>query len=85
MKTLQSFIKNYKYPRHLINPNIEDIIEYNNLMNEDLSYFDLKIIEGFLWHDKRGPKYNIIQENVIYENITKSYKSKELLDKIKEK
>ena len=85
MKTVQEHIKHYKYPRNLNNPNIEDIIEYNNLMNEDLSYFDLKIIEGFLWHDKRGPKYNIIQENVIYENIAKSYKSKELLDKIKEK
>ena len=73
MKTFKDYIKHYKYPRNLNNPNIEDIIEYNNLMNEDLSYFDLKNIEGLLWHDKRGPKYDIIQENVIYENIVKSY------------
>ena len=85
MKSPQNFIKQYKYPKHLTNPNIEDVIEYNGLMNEDLSYFDLKNIEGLLWHDKRGPKYDIIQENVIYENIAKSYKSEELLDKIKEK
>ena len=85
MKELRNFIKTYKYPKHLKNPNIEDIIEYNNLMNEELSYFDIKNIEGLLWHDKRGPKYDIIQENVIYENILKSYKSEKLLDKINKK
>ena len=85
MKELKSFIKTYKYPKHLNNPNIEDIIEYNGLMNEELSYFDIKNIEGLLWHDKRGPKYDIIQENVIYENILKSYKSEKLLNKITKK
>ena len=85
MKELRNFIKTYKYPKHLKNPNIEDIIEYNNLMNEELSYFNIKNIEGLLWHDKRGPKYDIIQKNVIYENILKSYKSEKLLDKINKK
>ena len=85
MKELRNFIKTYKYPKHLNNPNIEDIIEYNGLMNEELSYFDIKNIEGLLWHDKRGPKYDIIQENVIYENILKSYKSEKLLNKITKK
>ena len=85
MKELRNFVKTYKYPKHLKNPNIEDIIEYNNLMNEELSYFNIKNIEGLLWHDKRGPKYDIIQKNVIYENILKSYKSEKLLDKINKK
>ena len=85
MKGLKNFIKSYKYPKHLSNPNIEDIIEYNDLMNEELSYFDIKFIEGLLWHNKRGPKYGIIQENVIYENILRSYKSEKLLDKINKK
>ena len=85
MKKLTSFIKSYKYPKYLSNTNIEDIIDYNKLTNENLSYFDLKNIEGLLWHDKRGPKYELIQENKIYENILKSYNSEELLNKIKNK
>ena len=45
MKELRNFIKTYKYPKHLYNANIEDIIEYNDLMNEELLYFDIKNIE----------------------------------------
>lgn len=85
MKTLESYIKRYRYPRHLNNPNIEDIIEYNRLENINLEYFDIKHLEGLLWHDILGPKYDIIQENVIYENIIMSYDSSELLEKIKNK
>lgn len=85
MKSLQNFIKRYRYPNNINNPNIEDLIEYNNLEDIDLDYYDIKFLEGLLWHDKRGPKYDIIQENIIYENISKSYKSEELLSKIKNK
>lgn len=85
MKELKNFIKTYKYPKHINNPNIEDIIEYNDLMNKELSYFNLKLIEGLLWHNKRGPKYSVIQENLIYESILKSYESEKLLNKIKTK
>lgn len=85
MKQLSNYIKTYLYPKNIDNPNIEDLIKYNNLENIDLTYYNIKTLESLLWHDKRGSKYNIIQENIIYENICKSYDSKELLNKIKNK
>lgn len=85
MKNLTGFIKEYKYPQNIDNPNLEDIIEYNNLQEIELTYWDIKFLESLLWHDKKGPKYNIIQENKIYENIEHSYSSKELLSKINSK
>ena len=85
MKNIKEYIKQYKYPNNIKNPNLEDLIGYNNLQENELSYWDIKFLEGLLWHDKRGPKYDIIQENVIYENILHSYSSKELLEKINSK
>lgn len=85
MKKINEYIKTYKYPKQYKNPNLEDIIDFNNLNNEDLSFYDIKILEGLLWHDKRGPKYDIYCENRIYENINHSYSSKELLKKINSK
>lgn len=85
MKKLTSFIKSYKLPKNDFQNNIEDLINYNNLNEQDLTYYDIKILEGLLWHDKRGPKYEIVQENIIYENINKSYSSKELIKKINSK
>lgn len=60
--------KHIRYPRNIDNPDIEDIIEYNNLMDKELSFFDIKNIERMLWHDKLGPIYENIQED-IYENL----------------
>ena len=85
MKNLTDLIKEYKYPKNIKNPNLEDLIEYNNLQETELTYWDIKFLEGLLWHNKRSPKYNIIQENIIYENILNSYSSEDLLNKINSK
>lgn len=85
MQNINEYIKSYKYPNNINNPSIEDLIEYNNLQETELTYWDIKMLEGLLWHNKRGPKYEIIQENIIYESIMHSYNHEKLLEKINKK
>ena len=84
MKKLINFIKQYKYPRkYYNNPNIEDWMKLNNIneITEDIQY----VFEYMMWNPWRGPKYEILQENVIYENLNKSYNPDELYQKLVEK
>ena len=80
MKELRNFIKGYIHPgRYFNNPNIDDWLYINDIDCNDISeelQFDY---EHTMWNPIRGPKYDILQENVIYENINKSYSSKELV------
>lgn len=85
MQNINEYIKSYKYPNNINDPSIEDLIEYNNLQETELTYWDIKILEGLLWHNKRGPKYETIQENIIYESIIHSYDHEKLLEKINKK
>ena len=77
MKELKNFIKGYMHPgRYFNNPNIDDWLYINDIDCNDISeelQFDY---EHTMWNPIRGPKYDILQENVIYENINKSYKEK---------
>ena len=83
MKKLKSFIKGYIHPgRYFNNPNIDDWLYINDIDCNDISeelQFDY---ERTMWNPIRGPKYDILQENVIYENINKSYSSKELVNEL---
>lgn len=83
MKELKNFIKGYIHPgRYFNNPNIDDWLYINDIDCNDISeelQFDY---EHTMWNPIRGPKYDILQENVIYENINKSYSSKELVTKL---
>lgn len=63
------------------NPTILDLIEANNLDIDVLSDFDFKLLETFMWNRIRR-NYDIFRDNVVYESLSKSYDTDELLDKI---
>ena len=72
MKTIKEYIKNYKSPgRYYNNPNIEDWMELNDIsdITEDNQYD----FERIMWNSFKGPKYDVWIDNVVYENLNKSY------------
>ena len=86
MKELRNFIKGYIHPgRYFNNPNIDDWLYINDIDCNDISEELQFYYEHTMWNPIRGPKYDILQENVIYENINKSYSSKELVTELTNK
>lgn len=72
--------KGFIHPgRYFHNPNIDDWLYINDIDCDDISEELQFYYEHTMWNPIRGPKYDILQENVIYENINKSYSSKELV------
>ena len=72
MKTFKDYIKHYKSPgRYYNNPNIEDWMELNDIsdITEDNQYD----FERIMWNSFKGPKYDMWIDNVVYENLNKSY------------
>lgn len=84
MKTLESYIKRYKSAgRYYNNPNIEDWMLLNNI--EEINEYNKFDFERCMWNSRRGPKYDIWMENVVYENLNYSYDPDILYQKLVQK
>lgn len=86
MQNIDTYIKSYKHPgRYFDNPTIDDWLYINDIDIDEISE-DLQIdFEHTMWNSIKGPKYDIHQKNIFYENLNRSYNSKELVSKLKDK
>lgn len=93
MKNLTDYLKEnlldhrdrIRYPRHIENPNIIDLMKHNSINELYVTDADLKRLSKHLWSDAVHRNYNEWHDRVVYESLLHSGDADKLLDRIHNK